>query len=471
MPKAAIDVDRDLAGGEYDVGSDQAFSSGPDRKVHAVSQPKSMKSPAQGQLGRRVSPPVRAHDCSTLVRNSTPRGPGASVDLAAAHRLPVKPRLMPVSSPATEGTDPDFLRLSSPVGEEKKTRPSIGIADLFAGCGAMTVGAIEGARRAGVTAELLLAVDHWLPALEVIESTFAIDADRVAGLDLAGVLEGWVAADRAETEKRILSQAADADLLLAGPPCQGHSALNNHTRHDDARNDLYLAVARVARLIKPRAVIVENVRGVGRDRRKAVNRCAEALKGLGYKVESQTLDLNALGAPQRRIRHVLVATMAKVFDFEGLPERPGRTVEWAIQDLKNIEGRTLFDTASVPSKENKKRMKWLLDEDEFDLPNAMRPKCHHDAHSYVSMYGRLRWDEPAQTITSGFGSMGQGRFVHPDAARTITPHEAARLQFLPDFMDFSHVEQRTELATMIGNAVPPIMMVAIVKALIEQNLL
>lgn len=372
---------------------------------------------------------------------------------------------------ATKGTDLDFLRSSRPGGGEEKTRSSIGIADLFAGCAAMTVGAIEGARRAGVAAELLLAVDHWLPALEVIESTFEIDSDRVAGLDLAGVLDDGSAADGAETEKLISSQAANADLLLAGPPCQGHSALNNHTRHDDARNDLYLAVARVARLIKPRAVIVENVRGVGRDRRKAVSRCADALKELGYAVESQTLDLYSLGAPQRRIRHVLVATADKAFDFEGLPEQSGRTVEWAIRDLEDIDGRTLFDTASVPSDENETRMKWLLDKDKFDLPNPMRPECHHDAHSYVSMYGRLRWDEPAQTITSGFGSMGQGRFVHPGAARTITPHEAARLQFLPDFMDFSLIKQRTDLATMIGNAVPPIMTIALVQALVEQGLL
>jgi DNA (cytosine-5)-methyltransferase 1 len=377
---------------------------------------------------------------------------------------------MPVSMLATEGTDLDFLCSSRPVVEKTATRPLIGIADLFAGCGAMTVGAIEGARRAGVAAELLLAVDHWLPALEVIESTFGIDSDRVAGLDLSGVLEEETS-DGAETEERIVGQAADTDLLLAGPPCQGHSALNNHTRHDDARNDLYLAVARVARLIEPRAVIVENVRGVGRDRRKAVSRCADALKELGYTVKSQTLDLYALGAPQRRIRHVLVASRDKTFDFEGLPEQPGRSVEWAIRDLEDVDGRTLFDTASAPSEENEKRMKWLLDEDEFDLPNPMRPACHHDAHSYVSMYGRLRWDEPAQTITSGFGSMGQGRFVHPGAPRTLTPHEAARLQFLPDFMDFSPVEQRTDLATMIGNAVPPIMTMAIVQALIEQGLL
>jgi DNA (cytosine-5)-methyltransferase 1 len=40
--------------------------------------------------------------------------------------------------------------------------------------------------------------------------------------------------------------AGGIDLLLAGPPCQGHSALNNHTRHDDPRNGLYLAVPAIA---------------------------------------------------------------------------------------------------------------------------------------------------------------------------------------------------------------------------------
>jgi DNA (cytosine-5)-methyltransferase 1 len=70
------------------------------------------------------------------------------------------------------------------------------------------------------------------------------------------------------------------------------------------------------------------------------------------------------------------------------------------------------------------------------------------------MYGRLRYDRPSQTITSGFTSPGQGRFIHPSQQRTLTPHEAARLQFFPDFFDFSASKKRGDLAKMIGNAVP-----------------
>jgi DNA (cytosine-5)-methyltransferase 1 len=71
------------------------------------------------------------------------------------------------------------------------------------------------------------------------------------------------------------------------------------------------------------------------------------------------------------------------------------------------------------------------------------------------MYGRLWWDEPAQTITTGFSSMGQGRYVHPRRKRTLTPREAARLQFFPDFFDFAVVPERSAWHHMIGNAVPP----------------
>jgi DNA (cytosine-5)-methyltransferase 1 len=51
--------------------------------------------------------------------------------------------------------------------------------------------------------------------------------------------------------------------------------------------------------------------------------------------------------------------------------------------------------------------------------------------------------------------MGQGRYVHPRRHRTLTPREAARLQFFPDFFDFSVVPERSAWSQMIGNAVPP----------------
>jgi DNA (cytosine-5)-methyltransferase 1 len=64
--------------------------------------------------------------------------------------------------------------------------------------------------------------------------------------------------------------------------------------------------------------------------------------------------------------------------------------------------------------------------------------------------------------------MGQGRFVHPAYPRTLTPHEAARLQTFPDWFTFESVTTRKGLATMIANAVPPAAAEVICGALLEQ---
>ena len=126
-----------------------------------------------------------------------------------------------------------------------------------------------------------------------------------------------------------------------------------------------------------------------------------------------------------------------------------------IQD--ESEHRTdMYCTPSRMTPRNRKRVEYLFKHDVYNLPNKQRPPCHKNGHSYISMYGRLHWDQPAQTITTGFGCMGQGRFVHPTRPRVITPHEAARIQGFPDFFDFSAASTRRSLQDLIGNAVPPL---------------
>ena len=173
----------------------------------------------------------------------------------------------------------------------------------------------------------------------------------------------------------------------------------------------------------------------------------------------------ALGLPQTRKRHILVACKAGEPDIEGIVgvlERPQRNLRWAIGDLLNVDSGSAsagFDTGPELSDINRRRIKYLFDNGEYDLPNEQRPDSHRNGHTYPSIYGRLRWDGPSGTITTGFNTPGRGRYIHPERQRTITAHEAARIQGFPDAFEFRTIGGETptrgSLANMIGDAVPP----------------
>jgi DNA (cytosine-5)-methyltransferase 1 len=218
-------------------------------------------------------------------------------------------------------------------------------------------------------------------------------------------------------------------------------------------------MVRAAEILEPRVVLIENVPAIERDHFDVCSRAQEALERLGYATATKIVSLADIGVPQRRQRHVLLAVagggipdLAAAIDTARVEKQ--RDVRWAIADLRG-QWSSPLDDAGALSPENQDRARYLLQSGEYDLPNALRPPCQRGVHKYKSMYGRLRWDEPAQTITSGFGSPGQGRYLHPDEPRTLSPHEAARLQFLPDWFDFSGLASRRSVARTIGNAVPP----------------
>jgi DNA (cytosine-5)-methyltransferase 1 len=220
-------------------------------------------------------------------------------------------------------------------------------------------------------------------------------------------------------------------------------------------------MARAAEVLQPQSVMIENVVGAKNDRGAVVQRTIEALRDLGYFVESGILSGYPIGVPQRRRRFIVLASRDRpptpIADIESMYAVESRSVRWAIADLQDAASDdNIVEQPSRPSPDNLGRIDYLFDNGLFDLPNSERPPCHRDKkHSYNSIYGRLHWDEPAQTITSGFYSMCMGRYVHPSRRRTLTAREAARLQGIPDFFDFEPAGKRTALARIVGNAVPP----------------
>lgn len=370
----------------------------------------------------------------------------------------------------TCAADLAFLLTNERPDYESGANP-IRIVDLFSGGGGLSIGAAEAARRAGRGAIVVLAVEHDDAPADVYALNFP--AANLERADVAQLFDGEISARPTASERKLARTVGDVDVLLAGPPCQGHSDLNNHTRRQDPRNALYLRVARAAEVLRPTFVVIENVPAVQHDNGKVVAGSTNALEAMGYTVASKVLDLVRFGVPQRRRRHILLAVLGDLVDPATILDvrspcdaHKERSVQWGVGDLVTTESTSPLDQASKPTATNLERMHWLIDNDQYDLPNPMRPECHHDEHTYNAMYGRLAWGDPAPTITTGFGSMGQGRFVHPAAARTLTPHEAARLQTLPDFFDLDPSKGRGAWATVIGNAVPPLLGVHLVEPLL-----
>ena len=382
----------------------------------------------------------------------------------------------------------DFLKGKHPW--DVPSKPPLSVIDLFCGAGGFGLGTALAARcfehRALFSAIAdtdTLAMDVYsqsLPVRKKISDSLATIVDySVEKLDSVAEFDY-----PPEIMQRDLSaEIGKVDLLIAGPPCQGHSNLNNHTRRNDPRNDLLVNTVAVAISLQARAVVIENVPTAVQAHGNVVHLARSLLASEGYAVADRVLRMDTLGGWQTRARYFMVAvrnTEQQVLDAAlnsllgdkssgyFFPRDP-LNVLWAISDLEGCEGSSVFDTPPVQGPENRQRIDYLFDKNIYDLPNSKRPDCHKNGTAYSSVYGRMHPDRPAPTITTSTSTPGCGRFIHPTRRRLITPHETARIQCFPDnytFIDQQREPSRTALKKWLGNAVPPYLgMIAVCVAL------
>jgi DNA (cytosine-5)-methyltransferase 1 len=350
--------------------------------------------------------------------------------------------------------DYHWLRLTGfpPVNKEGG---KINLVDLFCGTGPMSLGVVEGGRALGFNVNPILAIDF--DKSSTLNYSYNFPDCNVITDDIGNIIDGNLGSKITIKEKKLLNNIDKVDILIGGPPCQGHSDLNNHTRRNDPKNDLIFKVIRFAELTHPDYVIIENVQGIKHDKNGVLKKAKEYLIQMGYFIKEEVLIASEFGVAQKRKRFFLIASKKEVeLSFENYKREKTTSFEWACGDLIKVKSNDTFNTASKHAIINQKRIEYLFEHDLYELPNHQRPKCHQNGnHSYNSVYARMYFDKPAPTITGGFGSIGQGRFCHPKCQRSITPHEAARLQFIPDFFKFHPDLNRVALQHLIGNAVPP----------------
>ena len=389
---------------------------------------------------------------------------------------------------ASGGTDQDTLWLKSKTKElhSKSAKKKFTTVEFFGGGGGLAEGISEACRRNGISHMTLFANEFDEDLLEIYKANH--NPARFSDSDIYTYLDPVVPInfdkERMKREpnkypkirtgkltskerkfKEEFKELMKVDLLVGGPPCQGNSDLNNKSRRVDEKNLLYFTMYRFSKIFNPKMVIIENVRQVVHSSQEVVQRSEKQFKKLGYDVKMITVKASDFGVPQKRERHFFFASRIGEIDLspleKGIPEfvdKP-RTVRWAFEGIdENLLDTDLFNKTADSNEENQSRMNWLIENDKFELPNHLRPKCHQDGHTYPAVYGRIYPDEPADTISTGFASNGQGRFTHPWArpGRTITAHEASSIQTFPENYKFPAKKLKT-LRTAIGNAVPPLL--------------
>lgn len=351
---------------------------------------------------------------------------------------------------AKSGRKPPSTVLASPErrsGAAARAWPTA--VDLFCGCGGVTT-ALK-ARHFRVVA----AVDHDALACESYRSNHR--RVHLYEQDIADV-------DPAEIRRSHLG-GRDLDLLVVCSPCQPFSQQNRkRDEREDARAELILSAVRFAEVLAPSLIFFENVPGLTRTKFAPILTKLKAELGrLGYVVgEPRALDAADFGVPQRRLRCVLLARRGGEPPALPTPTTPaGRrvTVRRALDGLPSLaSGEACEDDelhfARVHQAIALDRLRLIPKNggSRSALPAHLQLACHQAHTGHPDVYGRMRWDDVAPTLTTGCTDVTRGRFAHPEDDRAITLREAARLQSFPDRYRFAGGSKQIE--AQIGNAVP-----------------
>lgn len=345
------------------------------------------------------------------------------------------------------------------------------VVDLFSGAGGLSRGFLD----AGY--DVVLGVDFDDAALKTFKANHG--SAEAMKLDLFNHDNISVIVDYLR-EKNI-----SLDVLVGGPPCQGFSIAGPRDMNDK-RNSLYLAMVKLAQILQPKAVVLENVPGmIQTNDGIGAKRIKEDFKALGYRMNAQILYAPDYGVPQIRKRVFFVGLLESEVDFE-FPKpkvKPSEyvTCEQAIGDLPALEGiygEEIQDYECEPLSPYQERMREnskkiynhigsIHEEKTVKLLKLIPEGKNYKAlppelgarFKYHEALTRYHSKKPSLTINTGHRS-----HFHYKWNRIPTVRESARLQSFPD--DFIFYGSKAEQYRQVGNAVPPMLGYVVAQQLI-----
>lgn len=318
-------------------------------------------------------------------------------------------------------------------------------------------------------------------------------------------------------EDELKSLRGKIDLVAGGPPCQGFSMAGKRMENDQ-RNKLVFSYISFIRLVQPRLLLFENVKGFTYSFDKVKNPDAipysqivvEQLEKLGYDVTPYIINFAEFGVPQRRKRFILVGVrkakkirsnefmgrlkeqLPKFIEQHRLTKSP--TLSDAISDLLKSNGteptpdRPGFQSGRYgkPLTPYQKFLRMDISESQ-DVPNSHsfarhtseKTSCFEKLLSERSTIAgrridgdeRKKWGIHQRGITvldpntvSPTITGAPDDYLHYSEPRIMTVRECARIQSFPDWYEFKSKyttggemrKREVPRYSQVGNAIPPL---------------
>lgn len=350
----------------------------------------------------------------------------------------------------------------------------LNVIDLFCGCGGLSLGF----KLAGYN--IVGGIDFNKEAIETFNTNFE---------NAKGICFDLFKMDNSEIINTF-GELKNIDVIIGGPPCQGFSSANRYKKEEeDDRNKLFFEFVKFVDLADPKAIVIENVRGiVTSNNGYAKDRIEEIFKSRGYKVSQMVLDASIYGVPQKRLRNFFVMTKNVEFDFNTMEKQHNIiTVKEALEELYEFDKSSNVEEYIISIKPKTEYQKYLRNDDDIiynheikypadivqerishvhqgnnwrEIPEELFDNKRKNRHS--SAFKRLDEENTSVTIDTG---NAHSNYFHPIYNRIPTVREAARIQSFSDSFIFKG--SRTSQYRQVGNAVPPLLSKAIAVALKE----
>lgn len=353
--------------------------------------------------------------------------------------------------------------------------------DLFAGCGGLSFG-FEQAGFKPLFANEIVPV-----AAETYRATHDIAPENVVVDDIRNVLRNV---------DYLPKSLKDAAVLCGGPPCQGFSNANRQRVLDDPRNVLYKAFVQFAAFVRPKFIVLENVRGMAAKVDEIIADFKEAL-GDEYSFTWRLLQAADFGVPQNRVRFILVGDRIGVDPetvFANMEEISKASPRFVLRDA--LEGLPRLGHRGK-SKRDEESEQAGFTKVQFEYPDSAFRRFINNGrdvaflHNHKNRYNNERDIEIYSRLPQGGNSLHESiadimpykkrngifkdkyfklvegdvcktitshmrfdcnMYIHPWYARGLSAREAARIQTFPD--DFVFKGAPNSWYFQVGNAVP-----------------